>query len=95
MIKVTVTSGGSSGLVFDDVDFIDKSKLFEHGEELSIGHVLRHLTHEQLHTISGAAAAGVWWVLAFRHECQFSLSLSFVFCVFWVLMVGGGVRGLW
>ena len=70
MIRVTVTSGGSSGLVFDDVDLIDESKLFEHGEELSFGHVFGHLTHEQLHAISTAAGAvGVWWLLAFRHEC--------------------------
>lgn len=73
------TSRSASCLVLDDVDLVDESELFEHCEKLSFGHVLRHLTYEQLH----ALFALFFLLFTLRHySLHFSLShtLSLSLC---------------
>lgn len=71
--EVEVTSRSTGSLVFDDVDFVNDSKLLKHCEELCFRHVLRYLTYEQLHAL---LALLLPFLLRLRHYCHHTLSLS-------------------
>jgi hypothetical protein len=48
------TSRDPGGPVADDGDLVDERDAAEHGGEVRLGHLLRHLPHEQLHALPAA-----------------------------------------
>jgi hypothetical protein len=48
------TSRDPGAPVADDGDLVDERDAAEHGGELRLGHLLRHLPHEQLHGLPAA-----------------------------------------
>lgn len=50
-VQCKLTTRGARDFVLDDVDLVSESELLEQVEELSFGHMLRHLADEELDAV--------------------------------------------